>query len=233
MQDSFSGRIVDLFSKPGRLMENVAASPQWLIPLLIAFVVMAASSWLTAPIAGPEQLELMRDSRMMRMVPEEQWQQQYDEALNPTTGGRIMSALGAGVSGFGMILVFGFILGFFARMSGGKGTIKQALGVTAWAALIPFALGMIIKTPLVLITESMFGVNIGLVAFLGDTPPNTPLFQVLLAYGDFLTWWGLALLVIGFQKSHGLTRNAALVAVLLPWALATAIPLGIGLMFMM
>ena len=37
-----------------------------------------------------------------------------------------------------MVLLFGFILGFFARMGGGKGTFKQALGVVSWAALIPF-----------------------------------------------------------------------------------------------
>lgn len=233
MHDPLGGRFVDLITKPTRLMDNVAVSPQWLTPVLVIAVVMVAFTWLVAPISGPEQLELMRDSKLMNLVPEEQWQQQYDEALNPTTTGRLFSALGAGASTFGMILLFGLILGFFAKMSGGTGTFKQALGVTAWASVIPFGLGILIKVPLVMMTESMFSVNIGLAAFLGDVEPKNVLFQILHAYGDFLSWWGLGLIVIGFQKTHGLSRTTALVTVLLPWILATAIPLGVSLLFMM
>ena len=144
----------------------------------------------------------------------------------------VIQAVTAGFMGWLSVIVFGFILGFFVRMSGGKGTFRQALGVTSWAALLPFALGPIIKAPLILATESVFRVNIGLAALMPGGEPGSPVFQALLAYGDFLNWWGLFVLVIGFSRVFGLTRNAAITSVVLPWALLSLIPLGLSMLFM-
>lgn len=230
--DTLFGRLRDLVVKPGRLMDHVGARPRWWVPGLIVLAVLAAFTWVTAPISGPEQMEMMRNSKLMKMLPEEQWQAQYDAAMNLSAGKRATQAVTAGFMGWLTILAFGLILGFFVRMSGGKGTFKQALAVTSWAALIPFALGPIIKAPLILVTESVFRVNLGLAALLPGAEPGSPLFQALLAYGDFLTWWGLAVLVIGFSRVFGLTRNAAITSVVLPWALLSLIPLGMALLFM-
>jgi hypothetical protein len=230
--DNLIGRLRDLVAKPGRLMDHVGARPQWWVPGLIIFVVMVVFAWVTAPISGPEQMEMMRDSKLMSMMPEEQWQAQYDAALNVTPAKRAIQAVTAGFMGWLSVIVFGFILGFFVRMSGGKGTFRQALGVTSWAALLPFALGPIIKAPLILATESVFRVNIGLAALMSGGEPGSPVFQALLAYGDFLTWWGLFVLVIGFSRVFGLTRNAAITSVVLPWALLSLIPLGLSMLFM-
>lgn len=230
--DSLAARFADLFAKPSRLMDHVGARPLWWVPGVVIFVVLVAFAWLTAPISGPEQMEMMRDSKLMSMVPEEQWQAQYDEAMNIQPGKRAVQSLTAGFMGWISVIVFGFILGFFARMSGGRGTFRQALGVTSWAALLPFALGPLVKAPLVLATESAFKVNIGLAALLPGSEPGSALFQVLLTYGDFLTWWGLAVLIIGFSRVFGLARNAAVVTVLAPWALLSLVPLGLALAFM-
>lgn len=230
--DGLVARFGDLFAKPSRLMDNVAARPLWWVPGLVIFVALVVFAWLTAPISGPEQMEMMRDSKLMSMVPEEQWQAQYEEAMNIAPGKRAVQSLSAGFMGWISVIVFGFILGFFARMSGGKGSFRQALGVTSWAALLPFAVGPLVKAPLVLATESAFKVNIGLAALLPGAEPGSPLFQVLLTYGDFLTWWGLAILVIGFTRVFGLARNAAITTVLAPWALLSLVPLGLALIFM-
>ena len=230
--DNLVGRLRDLITRPGRLMDHVRVRPQWWVPGVLVLLIMGAFSWVTLPISGPEQMEVMRDSKIMSMVPEEQWQAQYDAALNVTAGKRAIASLQAGVMGWLSILVFGFILGFFVRMSGGKGSFRQALGVTSWAALIPFALGPIVKAPLVLATESAFRVNLGLAALMPGGEPGSPLFQFLMFYGDFLTWWGLAVLVIGFSRVFGLGRNAAITAVVLPWALLSLIPLGLAIVFM-
>lgn len=222
----------DLVAAPRRLMEAVGAAPRWWVPGLMIFLVIAAFSWVTAPISGPERLELMRDSKFARMMPEDVWQQQYEQAMDPAPGKRVLESLGAGFSGWIMVLIFGFILGFFVRMSGGRGTFKQALGVVSWASLIPFGLGPVVKLPLVLTTESVVKVNIGLAALVPGQDTTSALTQVLTTYGDFFTWWGLGILVVGFSTVFGLNRNSAVVAVLVPWALASAIPLAIGLMFM-
>lgn len=232
MNDTFGGRLVDLVIHPGRLMDKVKENPRWTYAGLLVFVVVAVFSWFTAPISGPEQMEMMRDSRFMRMMPEEQWQEAYDQAMNPSLAKRTVSALGAGFWSWVMVILFGFILGFFARMGGGQGSFRQALGVVSWGALIPFVIGTLIKFPLVLATESVYRVNIGLAALAPGLEPTDKLYTVLMTYGDFFTWWGLVVLVIGFQRVFAMNRGAAAVAVLLPWALCSAIPLALALLFM-
>ncbi len=232
MNDTLFGRLRDLIIAPGRLMENVKENPRWWIPGLMIFILMVGFTYLVNPISGPEQMELMKDSKLSSMMPDDVWQEQYEAAMDISPVKNITSALGAGFTTWVMIIAFGFMLGFFARMGGGQGTFKQALGVVSWASLITFALASIVKLPLVLMTESMMEVNLGIVALAPNAEPGTGLFAILSSYGDFFTWWGLVILVIGFQRVYGMSRGAAAVSVLLPWALATAIPVGIALLIM-
>ncbi len=232
MSDSLWQRLKDLFVAPARLMDRVAEAPRYLIPGLIVLVVVGVFNYLTMPITGPEQMELMRDTKLMQMMPQDAWQQQYEQAMNPTPLKRALQTVGSAFSVWISMLLLGFILGFFARMSGGQGGFRQALGIVSWASLIPFGLGMVIKLPIVLMTESMYRVTLGLAAFAPGDDPLAPLHQILMAYGDFFTWWGLAVLVIGFQRVYKLGRGAAVLAVILPWVLVSAIPLGISLIMM-
>lgn len=232
MNDTFLGRLRDVVVAPGRLMDHVKDDPRWWHPGLLIFLVMIGFTYVVNPISGPEQLELMKDSKIMSMMPEEVWQEQYEASLTMSVAKNLSSAVGAAFTTWIMILLFGFMLGFFTRMSGGTGTFKQALGVVSWASLIPFTLASIVKLPLVLMTESMLEVNLGLVALVPGAEPGSSLFAILTSYGDFFTWWGLVLLVIGFQRVFVMDRGPAAVSVLLPWALATAIPVGMALLFM-
>ena len=230
--DGFIVRLTDLFRSPGRLMENVGRAPRWWAPGLLIFVVMIGFTWLVTPISAPEQLELMRDSRLMQMMPEEEFQRQYEEALDipPTT--RLLQSLGAGFTTWILVIVFGFVLGFFARMSGGKVQFKQALGIIGWAAIPVFVVASLVKLPLIMQTESVYQVSIGLAALVRGGDPTAPLYQVLMTYGDFFTWWGLVLIIIGFERVFGMGRGPAALSVILPWALLSAIPLGFSLLFM-
>lgn len=232
MTDSLMQRFTDLFRAPSRLMDNVAAAPRLMAPLLVIMVIMAGFTWLTAPIAGPEQMEVMRDSKLMRMMPEEAWQEQYDQAMHPTPLKRALQAVASGFTTMISIVVFGLITAFFVRMGGNDLTLRQGLGVVAWSSLIPFGLATLVKLPLILITESVYSVTIGLAAFMPNAGPHSALFQILMAYGDFFTLWGLALLVIGFARVARVPTSMVIGPVLLVWAVLTAIPVGIGLLMM-
>ena len=232
MNDSFFGRFKDLFTNPGRLMENVGAAPRWWQPGLLICLVMIGFTWMTLPIAAPEQALLLRDSRLMQMVPQETADLQYEEALNITPAKRITQAGTAGFTTWLMVLFFGLILGFFVRLGGGVGLFRQALGIVSWGAVPLFVFNSLVKLPLILKTESVFKVNIGLAALLPGAEPGSALLQGLMTYGDFFTWWGLFLLIIGFERVFKISRSAAVPSVLLPWALLSAIPLALSLFFM-
>jgi hypothetical protein len=232
MNDSFFGRLADLFTNPGRVMENVGVSPRWWQPGLLIFVAMIGFSWLTLPISAPEQAELMRDSRLMQMVPEEAIDQAMDDSLDMPAGKRLTQSGLAGFTTWIMILLFGLILGFFVRLGGGVGTLSQALGIVSWGAVPVFLVNSLVKLPLILQTESVFKVNIGLAALVRGGDPSSALFQALITYGDFFTWWGLFLLIVGFERVFKMSRSAAVLSVLLPWALLSAIPLALSILFM-
>ena len=230
--DDFFGRLSDLIAKPGRLMTNVGLAPRWWHAGVLIFLLMTGFSWLIMPISGPEQMELMRDSRIGQLMPEGEWEKAYAEALEPAPTKRILQSLGAGFSSWIMVLMLSFVLGFFARMSGGVGTFKQAMGIVHWGSLIPFGLLVVIKGPLILMTESLQQVNLGLAALLPGGDPSSALFQILVTYGDFFNWWGLAVLIIGFRQIFRMGGGAAAISVLLPWSLLVAIPVAMSLFIM-
>ena len=60
MSDTFAGRLGDVVTNPGRLMDNVGARPAWWQPGLLIFLVMTAFTWMVLPISAPEQVEMMR-----------------------------------------------------------------------------------------------------------------------------------------------------------------------------
>lgn len=232
MNDSFFGRLGDFFTNPHRLMENVGAHPRWWQPGLLVFLVMIVFSWVTLPISAPEQAELMRDSKLMDMVPPDVADQQYEEARNLTQDKRLTQTGIAGFTTWIMVLIFGLILGFFVRLGGGQGSFSQALGIVSWGSVAVFGVSSLVKMPLIVMTESVYKVNIGLAALMPGSEPGSFLFQALMTYGDFFTWWGLFLVIIGFEKVFQMGRSAAVLSVLLPWALLSAIPLALSQIFM-
>mgnify|MGYP002063690081 CR=1 FL=1 len=117
-------------------------------------------------------------------------------------------------------------------MSGGQVKFKQALGICSWGAVPVFTIASLIKAPLILQTESVYTVSIGLAALARGAEPTSPVYQALATYGDFFTWWGLILVIIGFQRVFGMGRGPAALSVILPWALMSSIPLGFSILFM-
>ncbi len=231
MNDSFFGRLADLIVKPARLMENVGADPRFWQPLLLIFVLTIVASYLTLPISGPEQIEIMQDSKALQMAPAGTWQEMYDNSLDMTPGQLFQQSLGASLfTTLILVLPFSFIIGFFVRMSGGKGTMRQALGLGMWAALIPFGVSMLVRLPLILATESTLSGNIGLAALVPNGDMSMPLYQVLMTYGDVFTWWGLIVLVVGYRDVFHLPTRTAAISVILPWIPLSSVWLGVSLL---
>ncbi len=53
---------------------------------------------------------------------------------------------------------------------------------------------------------------------------------VLLSYlGEVTHWWGLVVIAIGFERVFKLERGSAVLSVLLPWILVTAVMAGFRL----
>lgn len=218
--DNLLVRFADLITKPGRLMDNVGRKTHLWAPYLLVFVVMTGFMWMVSPIMNPEQIEMSRDSRLMRMIPEDVRDAQYEQALNPSTGQRLGQSLQGGFFVLIQMMLLALLLGWFAKLSGGQGRIVQSMGIVAWAGLVPMVLGPLLTLPIILQTESFFGTSIGLAALLPGGDPTSLLYKFLYMFGDFFTWWGVALLIIGYQRVFGLSRSASALTVILIWFVA-------------
>ncbi len=229
--DNLGARLVALIVKPGQLMSWVKEKPLWLMAGLILLVLSGLFAALTVHISGPEQMELMRDTRFGQMVPEDQWQQDYEEALDPTPMKRLFSGLTGGFGSWIVTFIYGIVFLLFAKLAGGQGNFKQTMGVTYWAMLIPFALGSLVRMPLIFAKQTVFGVSIGLAALMPNADMISASYQALMAFGDFFMWWGLVVMIIGFQKINDFSRGKAGVVVILPWLLITGALYGLGRLF--
>jgi len=229
--DNLGSRLVALIVKPGLLMEWVRERPQWLLAALVLLVVTGLFSALTIQISGPEQLELMRDTRFGQMMSDEEWETQYEENLNPTPTKRLTHALTSGVGTLFIVFIYGVLYLLFSKLAGGQGSFKQILGVTFWATIIPFALGALVRLPLIFAKQSVFGVSIGLAALAPNLELTSALYQALVAFGDFFVWWGLVVTIIGFEKVNDFTRGKAATVVIMPWLLITIALYGLGRLF--
>ncbi|MFH1844293.1 MAG: YIP1 family protein, partial [bacterium] len=142
--DNVLTRFWAVFVSPGKAMEWVREKPQWLIAGIIGLVGIGIFSAVTSHIAGPEGIELMQDTRIGRMMTEEQLEEAYENALNVTTMGRVTSFFSGGIMVWFITLIYGLFYLLFGKLAGGQGTFKQVMGVTYWAALIPYILGYLV-----------------------------------------------------------------------------------------
>jgi hypothetical protein len=232
MNDGFAARFKALITQPRALGAMIKERPRWLVPALVMLGVMWLFTGAVTHISTPEQLELMRDSKIMQMMPEEQWQEQYRESLTPTMLKRVGDGAGGGIAVCISAVILAAVLNLFAKLSAGRGRFKQMLALVFWTGLIPYGLATVLKYALVLAKESVVGVSIGLAALVPDPDYTSALYQFLLTFGDFTMWWALAALVLGVEVVYELRRGTAAVVVLLPWALLSGVALVLGRLFM-
>ncbi|MHB8079210.1 MAG: Yip1 family protein [Candidatus Krumholzibacteriia bacterium] len=222
-------RLIAVFVAPGRAMEAVKVSPRWLVPGLVIMAVMALFAGLTATISGPEQVEMMKETKFGRMMSAEQLQAAEEQALNPGPAKRIASTVSAAAFGWIAVFVAGLVFLLFGRLAGGTGTFRQVMGVVFWAGLISYGLGTLVKLPLVLAKHSVMEVSTGLGAFAPGDPLS--LGYQLLGIFDLFSIWAVAVMVIGFEKIHGFARGKAVVVTVLPWLLMSLVMIGVGRLF--
>ncbi len=212
-------------------MDQVGRRPKWWLAgiflLLINGVVM---TWV-----GPIMVEEYKSSTLApdlsSLISKEQVEASLEKAVASGSRNKLGSIINIGLNSWAVTIVFGLVLGFFVKMAGGQGSFSQALGIVHWAALIPNGLGVLIKLPLVLATGEFARITLSPAAFLPAEATGSFLFVFLSYFAEATVWWGLVVIIIGFERVFGLERGPAALSVILPWALATGIMAGFRLVF--
>ncbi len=224
-------RLWDLFLHPTRLMDHVGRWPKWWhAGLLILLINGLATTWV-GPIVLEEYRSSSASSALDSLVSREQVEASLEKAMDSGERNKIGSILSTGLNSWAVTIIFGLVLGFFVKMAGGKGSFPQALGIVHWAALIPYGLGTLIKLPLVLYTGEYASITLSPAAFFPAEAVGSFFFVMLANFAEVTIWWGLLVVVLGFQRVFDLERGPAFLSVILPWALATGVMAGFRLVF--
>lgn len=220
-------RLGGVLIAPDTTLRDIAARPDWLVPLVVILIVSLTSTILVMPRLDLET-SIREQLEERGMSPAD-----IDMAVEISTKFQMYTLpLTAVVVPLILLIVAGALLIGF-KMFGGEGSFRQAWSVTLYA-WIPQLLKSIISTVLVLragtvTVEQMQGMLKSNLGFLVD-PSDAPALFALLSSLDIFNLWTVVLLAMGFAFAHRTSLGKSFATVLPLWAVVILGKLGLSLL---
>lgn len=220
-------RLGGVIATPDPTLRDIAARPDWIVPLLLILIVSIAATIITAPRVDWESTvrERMEDDGRS---PDEIEQAveivgKFQKFTVPLTAALVPIFL--------CIIAAAFLLSF--KVMGGEGGFKQSWAMTLYG-WIPQLIKGIIATVLIMragtVTAEEAGTllksNLGFLADMSDQPA---LFTLLSSI-DIFNIWTAVLLVIGLANAHRVSRTKSAAIVLTLWVVVILVRVGLAAM---
>ncbi|MBI5296775.1 MAG: YIP1 family protein [Chloroflexi bacterium] len=208
-------KVMALFLRPRQVFESIAANgrPTWQTPLLIlsvtALLVVLVGGYFNARAAQMGTSTLPADFEYW--TPE--MQQNYfsaQQAMSGPTFVYVIPLAGAWISLWLGWLALGGLMHLASTLLGGRGSMSSALHVAAWASL-PFALRDVLRIVFMLVTQRAISTP-GLAGFAAD---GSAFLTQVLTHADLFLVWQALLLMMGFFLADNLSKNKAILGVLI------------------
>ena len=216
-------RIIGVLFSPDETFREIAAKPNFLVPLLILFAIAVLCNFLIVPHLDFDTT--IRESMAARGVSPD------DRAMRFAVGFAKMTAYSQPVLGpIGFVIIAAILLLAF-RLFGGEGNFKQAFSVVVYswfpiifrriltAAIIPFQ-GSVRAEEMATVVKSNL-------AFLADYSTHRVLFTFLSSIDIFMIWC-LFLLIVGFAAVSKFSKAKSAAIVISLWAFLLLIGLGLA-----
>ncbi len=203
-------RMVGVFVSPEATMQDVAARPSWVLPLIIIMLVSGLSGFFLKDAILKTQLEAMEkrnmsaeqieraSSTMEKVLP-------YTAPLLPLIFTPLMYTIIAGV----LMFVGNVILG-------GESKFSSLFAITCWSGMIS-VLGSIINVPIMakkLVMESATSLG----SLLPSEENKTVLYHLLSQIDLFWIWW-VAVIGFGVAAIYKFPTRKAMTMVFTLWAI--------------
>jgi hypothetical protein len=217
--------LVDIFIRPTRALTAIRDHPgrRWLVPAVIALVVVMASTLLVVPIAQRAAPQLTQQ-QIQNLTPEQQAQVQ--ELTRPGSPLMMFSlAVGLVTAILGLFvgwLVHAGVLHVVALALGGQNRFSQMFSVVTWTGF-PGLVRQTLQTATIVASGQIIvnhGLS-GLVATGNLRQDSTNLVYALLSGIDIWLVWELLLLTIGVALAARFARRKAAALVVGYWAVST------------
>jgi len=229
---SFSDKLMNVFSAPGELFENVAKNEKqtsnWSVPLILTMIVsviFVLVAFSKAPIQ--DQMKDQTEKTIQKKVAEgKMTQEQADMALTKNSAQpgsplfMIFGSIGAAV--VTAVILFGFALAFWLmgkwvfKATAAYGKVLEVVGLSMYISV----LGSIITLLLVVAMGSLYATP-SLALVVSQYDPTNTLHKLLSSISVF-TFWFLIVISIGLGKIFSVSTGKALAGVGVLWVLFTA-----------
>lgn len=227
----FLARAIGVFVSPGETFEDIARKPAFLAPLLVTLAITAGSVYVVGPIAGREQVEIMRDSKLLARVPEEQKAEMLEQAQNPSPQRLAFGAASQAVGVGAALCIYSLLLWGAGHLLGGEPTYKGVLSALCFASLIAPAAAAVVRVPLSLARDTVLGISLSPAIFLTDVPYTDKLYLFLAMYFDFFYLWGAIAGGIGVAKAAGISVGKGIGAVAVVYVLRCTLLFALAVLF--
>ncbi len=217
------GRLIGVFTSPGRAFASIDARPGWILPMVLVVVVNLVFITTAGDIILSERLAQQEEAMLERGATQEQ----VDQAMEMGTKfGTVMAYVFSVVGPPIVITIIAAVFMFVGNvMLGGKATFSKIFSVTAHAWLIP-ALYALVLIPLILTKESTL-VTLSLASLLDPEAQKTFLYKILSYVDVFYIWW-VVVYGIGLGVIYRMRTQKTITAVAVVYGLYAVAASAIG-----
>jgi hypothetical protein len=215
-------RMIGVFVSPEATMQDIAARPSWVLPLIIIMVVSGLSGFFLQDAILQTQLEAMEQrnmsaeqieqarSTMEKVIP-------YTAPLLPLIFTPLMYLIIAGV----LMLAGNVILG-------GETKFSTLFATTCWSGMISI-LGSLITVPIMLKRQVMESAT-SLSTLLSPDSKDTFLYNLFSQIDLFWIWW-VVVIGFGFAAAYKFSTRKAMATVFTLWAIYVVIAVALKTIF--
>lgn len=232
METSAFGRLVGVFTSPGKTFASIAAKPNWLAPVLAGLIAGIALTAVVFPRMDMRQIVRQSIEESGREIPPEQMDVIVERGAKVAKVGPVVGIVSQPIL---LLIIAGLFLVIF-KLAGGDPTFAGSFSVAAHG-LLPNALGALLSIPVVMSkatlgyeqvkTGSFLASNLGALAPEGT---NRALLGLLSSI-DVFSIWSLVLLVIGYRAAAKVSKGTAIGVVVGVWAVYVLCKVGLTAVF--
>jgi hypothetical protein len=215
-------RLIGVFVSPESTMQDIAARPTWVVPLIILMLVGALSGYFLKDAILQTQLEGMEKRNMTaeqieQARPMMEKMMTYTAPLAPLITTPIFYVIIAGV----LMLVGNLILG-------GETRFPTIFSVTCWSGMIS-VLSSLINVPVMVNRQVMESATSVASLFPAEESPS--FFHNLLGQIDLFWIWWVVVLGFGIAAAYKFSTRKAMTTVFILWAIFAVVAAAIKSLF--
>jgi len=213
-------RIIGIFTNPRATMEDIAARPTWVVPLIIVVIASTAAGFLLKDVIVQNTLSQMQEKNPN--IPAEQ-------LATTETWTRIMSWVGALVFTPIFYVVLAAVFLFVGNtVLGGEAKFKTVFSMICWSGIISL-LSSIVNIPVMLSRGAMESATS--LASLLSPDDSKSVFYFFLSQIDLFTIWWLVVIGFGMAAVYRFSTNKGMTAAFGLWAIYLVIAIGFKALF--